>query len=251
MDQVHSAKFFSVLLDGATDLGNNDNEVVLAVWCEISAGDERIHTRIAYLGVERPKNVTGISLLEMSLRRIGIQELNEQHCIKLVGIGTDGASNNIAARGLKGLVEEKLDWIYWMWCVAHHLELSNKDALKGTYFDSIDDMLIELFYVYERSPKKCRELSELVADLKEFLQFDDQHITKGVRLIRATGICWVSHKLSAVKRILSNYGAYMTHLAALSEDTSVKAADRAKSKGYLQQWTKAKCLLGCAFLLIY
>ena len=190
MDQVLSATFFSGVLDGATDLGNNDNKVVLAVWCETSAGDERVHTRIAYLGIERPKNVTGIGLfdvLEMSLRRIGIQELTEHHCIKLVGIGTDGASNNLAARRLKGLVEEKLDWIYWMWCVAHRLELSTKDPLKVTYFDSIDDMLIKLFYVYERSPKKCRELSELVADLKEFLQFDDQHKTKGVRPIRATG----------------------------------------------------------------
>jgi len=76
--------FFSVLLDGATDLGNNDNEVVLAVWCETSAGDEKVHTRIAYLGIGRPKNVTGIGLfdvLEMSLRRIGIQELTEHHCI--------------------------------------------------------------------------------------------------------------------------------------------------------------------------
>ena len=241
-----------MLLDGATDLGNNDNEVALVVWCEISASDERLHTRIAYLGVERPKNVTGIGLfdvLETSLRRIGIQELTEEHCKKLVGIGTDGASNNIAARGLKGLVEEKLDWIYWMWCVAHRLELSTKDALKGTCFGFVDDMLIKLFYVYERSPKKCRELSELVADLKEFLQFDDLHKAKGVRPIRATGTRWVSHKLNAMKRILSNYGAYTNHLATLSEDTSVKAVDRAKLKGYLQQWTKAKCLLGCAFFV--
>ena len=252
VEEVNSANFFSVLLDGATDLGNNDNEVALVVWCEISASDERLHTRIAYLGVERPKNATGIGLfdvLETSLRRIGIQELTEEHCKKLVGIGTDGASNNIAARGLKGLVEEKLDWIYWMWCVAHRLELSTKDALKGKCFDFVDDMLIKLYYVYERSPKKCRELSELVADLKEFLQFDDLHKAKGVRPIRATGTRWVSHKLNAMKRILSNYGAYTNHLATLSEDTSVKVVDRAKLKGYLQQWTKAKCLLGCAFFV--
>ena len=92
MDQVHSAKFFSVLLDGATNLGNNDNKVALAVRCEIYAGDKRIQTRIAYLGIERPKNVNGIGLfgvLEISLRRIGIQELTKQHCIKLVGIVTD------------------------------------------------------------------------------------------------------------------------------------------------------------------
>ena len=54
----------------------------------------------------------------------------------------------------------------------HHLELSTKDALKGTSFDFADDMLIKLFYAHERSPKKCRELSELVADLK-FLKFDN------------------------------------------------------------------------------
>ena len=65
MDQVLSATFFSGVLDGATDLGNNDNKVVLAVWCETSAGDERVHTRIAYLGIERPKNVTGIGLLDV------------------------------------------------------------------------------------------------------------------------------------------------------------------------------------------
>ena len=35
MDQVLSAKFYSVL-DGATYLGNNDNEVALVIWCEIS-----------------------------------------------------------------------------------------------------------------------------------------------------------------------------------------------------------------------
>ena len=65
MDQVLLATFFSVLLDGATDLGNNDNEVVLAVWCETSAGDERVHTRITYLGIERRENVTGIGLLDV------------------------------------------------------------------------------------------------------------------------------------------------------------------------------------------
>jgi len=41
--------------------------------------------------------------------------------------------------------------------------IEHKNTLKGKYLDSFDDMLIKLFYVYERSPKKYRELSELVA----------------------------------------------------------------------------------------
>ena len=32
---------------------------------------------------------------------------------------------------------------------------------------------------------------------------------------------WVSHKLNAMRRILSKYGAYTSHLAALSEDRSI------------------------------
>ena len=49
-----------------------------------------------------------------------------------------------------------------------------------------------------------------------------------------------------MKRVLSKYGAYVAHLTSLSEDPSVKGADKAKPNGYLRQWTKAKYLLGCA-----
>ena len=50
-----------------------------------------------------------------------------------------------------------------------------------------------------------------------------------------------------MKRILSKYGAYTSHIASLSTDPSVKPADRAKLKGYYHKWTNAKYLLGCAF----
>ena len=56
--------------------------MALVVWCEVSANDERTHTRIAYLGIERPKNITGIGLFDVSLRRIEIQELSEEHLQK-------------------------------------------------------------------------------------------------------------------------------------------------------------------------
>ena len=81
-------------------------------------------------------------------------------CKRLVGFDTDGASANIAPRGLKGLIEKELLWVFWMWCLAHRLELTIKDALKGTSFDVIDEMLFRLYYLYEKSPKKCRQLTE-------------------------------------------------------------------------------------------
>ena len=114
---------------------------------------------MTYLTVDchRPSSATSEGLfasLEKVLCDLGFPCLDSDACRKLIGVGTDGASANIAVRGLKGLVEAKLAWICWMWCLAHQLELAIKDALTGTVFDHIDDMLTRLFYLYSKSPKK-------------------------------------------------------------------------------------------------
>jgi len=136
----------------------------------------------------------------------------------LISFGTDGASANIANSGLKGIFERKLEWIYWSCCLTYRSELTIKNALQGSYFQSIDNMLLKLYYLYEKSAKKCCELSEIINDLKQFLEFDDND----VKPIRASGTRWVTQKLSAMKRILSKYGVYTHHLAALSVDHSIK-----------------------------
>ena len=66
--------------------------------------------------------------------------------------------------------------------MAHRLELAVKDALVGTAFDAVDDMLLKLYYLYEKSPKKCRELTEVVSDLKECINVDEA----GIKPIRAS-----------------------------------------------------------------
>ena len=93
--------------------------------------------------------------------------------------------------------------------------------------------------------KKCRELEDLISDLGEFISFTD----KGLRPVRASGSRWISHKLSAMRRILSKYGAYTMHLAALSGDRSVRSTDRAKLQGYCKQWVDCKYVLGCALFI--
>ena len=56
------------------------------------------------------------------------------------------------------------------WCLAHRLELSLKDALKTTFFASIDELLLQVYFMYEKSPKKCRELETVVEELKACLE---------------------------------------------------------------------------------
>ena len=108
------AKFFSVLMDGSTDSGNIDNELFLVLWCDIDGSDEKVHTRMNFFAVTRPEAVTGQGLfnyLEGGLGRLGISAINPDECKFLVGIGTDGASANIASAGMKGLVEKELPWV--------------------------------------------------------------------------------------------------------------------------------------------
>ena len=104
-----------------------------------------------------------------------------------MGIGTDGAAVNIASNaGLKGLVTKEVPWLFWMWCLAHRLELAIKDALKGTPFSLIDEMLLRLYYIYEKSPKKCRELEEIVNNIRSCFEKDG-----GLKPLRASGTRWV------------------------------------------------------------
>ena len=42
--------------------------------------------------------------------------------------------------------------------MTHRLELAIKHALKESSFDLVDEMLLRLYYIYDKSPKKCREL---------------------------------------------------------------------------------------------
>lgn len=101
-------------------------------------------------------------------------------------------------------------------------------ALTGTIFDLVDDMLLRLFYLYNKSAKKCREIKDVISDLQECLTFDDN----GVKPVRASGTRWVSRKISAMKHVLAKFVAYTNHIASLIEDKSTTAADKAKLRGY-------------------
>ena len=158
-EKLVCAKYFSLLMDGSTDSSNTENEVLMVVYCDTQAtttNDEMVHTKTEYFCVLRPSSDSASGLLECvnhALSSLGITEISATLCPKLVGFGTDGAAANVARHGLKGLVEQHLEWIFWMWCLAHQPELSVKGSLKGTAFDAIDKMLLRLYYIYEKSPK--------------------------------------------------------------------------------------------------
>lgn len=133
LDHLRNAKFFSLLLDGSTDKGNIDNELILVVWRDVNGTDERVHTKMSYFRVSRPQSVSAeglFTLIGHTLQLLGVEAINDSECKKLVGVGTDGATANIAGMGLKGLMEKELPWLFWMWCLAHRDSGSPQNILE-------------------------------------------------------------------------------------------------------------------------
>ena len=103
-----------------------------------------------------------------------------------------------------------------------------------------------MYYIYENSPKKCRELEVVVEELKGYLEPSELRASGGTRLLRACGTRFIAHKVAALGRLVDRLGAYLAHLTTMSEDSSVKAVDRQKLKGYMKKWRNSKYLLGSA-----
>lgn len=166
---------------------------------------------------------------------------------QLVGFGCDGTSVNIAAHGVKGYLQEASPWVEVFWCLAHRLELSLKDALNDTLFQAIDETLLRVYYVYEKSPKKCRELECVVEELRSCLDGDELPKKGGQRQLRACGTRFIAHKVAALERLIDRLRAYISHLTMLADDTKVKSVNRQKMKGYMSKWSDARMILGSTF----
>ena len=242
LSESGNSKFFSFLMDGSTDSGNLEVELVLVVFCVKDDSSCEKQARTRYLAVVKPTrgDADGLLLgLGEALSRIGIEDIHSPNSIfgvdkmpVLIGAGTDDASVNVGAHGgMKGKLQSDLPWLFWSWCFAHRLELD------------INEMLLRLYYLYQNSPKKSQKLASIVSDLKEVFS-----LPKGGALpVRCQGTRWITHKRKALQRVIDRFGAYI--LTTLSQDSSVKAVDRARIQGYLKQWSRTKMLIGSAMYI--
>ena len=93
-----------------------------------------------------------VSCIKESFQAINI--MKESYEKKLVGFAADGASVNRGGKeGVICILKGRQPWVIYVWCVAHRLELSLKDALQGTVFDDVDEVLLRLYYLYENYPR--------------------------------------------------------------------------------------------------
>ena len=244
--------FFSFLMDGTTDSGKVEDELVVVLYCKDDVHKEiRSCARYRYLSVVTPNKAGAdglVNCLRKALQTLKIDDILDRDAVLsakpvLIRGGTDGVSVNIGRHNsMRAKLQGVLEWLFWAGCYAHRLELASKNGIASSLFKEIEELLLRLYYLYEKSPKKTRELASIVQDLKEAFDFPG---TGNVPL-QSQGSHWINHKRRALQRVSDWYGAYMSHLIALSEDMSLKREDRARLKGNVQKWTHAKFLVGCA-----
>ena len=114
------------------------------------------------------------------------------------------------------------------WCLAHRLELSLKDALKSTFFTAIDELLLQVYFMYKQSPKKCSELETIEDELKDYLEITEMPRKGGSRPLHVCGTRYNVH-VAALGRLINKFGAYLCHLTVMTEDSRIKAVDRQRA----------------------
>ncbi len=252
LGDLRQKKFYSFSMDGSTDAARIEQELIIIHSAFKDDFQEKIKSLARFFSVASVKSANASGLLTCAshcLSDLGVTNLSEQNLSDvginpvLVGCGTDGASVNVGGvMGLKGLIQHNNTWIMWSWCYAHRLELACKNAFSSSLFKCIEEMLLRLYYLYEKSPKKIRELEDVVKELQGVFELP----SGGNIPVRASGCRWITHKRNALLRIMDRYGAYIAHLTTLSEDRTVKPEDRARLKGYLKKWMDYRMLYGCA-----
>ena len=205
-EYLTKAKFYSVLTDGSTDSSITEKEVVYVLYFNPHSKSDEVEVKLSFLYLKDVKkaDAPGIkTAIEDSFHSLGI--LPSELYSKLIGFGADGASVNTGNKnGVKALLEEKAPWLIYTWCVAHKLELALKDALSETIFQKVDNMLLRLYYLYHKSPKKLQELKLLHDLIKDTFDFEEGSLKPK----RACGTRWIAFKLSALRLVLDKYGVY-------------------------------------------
>ena len=218
-----NARFYSVLSDGSTDTSVTEKELVYILY--LCNGTPTVK----YFSIEDVKTANAIGLqaaIEQSFKRIGITALTD----RIVGLNCDGASVNMGQfTGLGARFKELAPWLEIIHCFNHRMELAFKDAFdKSPVFQKIDNFLLQLYYMYQKSPKRLRGLHEMSVAYQESIP----------KPTKANGTRWLEHKYSAIKIALENYGAYITHFEELTQ-TDSSWEKRAQIKGWLKLWKEA------------
>ena len=191
-------------MDGSTDSSVKEKELAYIMFVGIDG-----RTKCSFLFIA-DATASGLkSLLEISFLDLGIDDWKQ----RLVSMCVDGAAVNLGVRrGLATILREEVPWLIAIHCLNHRLELAAKNAFSKTYMEDVSQMLMDMYYVYEKSCKRLRELKELANAMEE-----------AVRKPEKAGTRWLQHKSRALRSLIIGYSVIYHHSESMaSEQSSAK-----------------------------
>ena len=177
------ACYFCILSDGSTDSNVAEEELgyVLFLLCNGNP-------MLKFISIEPANNANaeGIHIcIKEAFEQAGVLDLSK----KVIMLNVDGAAVNTGVHhGASVLMKEPSPWLQLIHCFNHRLELSIKNAFKTDAFVKIDEILMKLYYLYQKSPKRLREL-------KHMSEAWEKSVPK---LSKSHGTCWIDHKLKSM-----------------------------------------------------
>ena len=147
--------FIAILCDTTTNVSIIEQEVVYV----FSVNPDSMQPTLELFGLDSSQDATGI----YDAMNENFQKQNLSSSIQnIIFLSSDGTSVNSGHNsGLISLLCKDWEWVTFICCFSHLLELALKDGLK-VYTVSVDESLMHLFYLFKKSSKKHREFKTYV-----------------------------------------------------------------------------------------
>ncbi|KAJ8352273.1 hypothetical protein SKAU_G00237490 [Synaphobranchus kaupii] len=227
LNKIKQARYFSILIDGATDSATLENELI---YIRFLSTEGPVN---AYLSIQDIKhgNAGGIlDAIHAAFEEAGISDWKE----RLVGFSSDGAAVNVGCRnGVAARLQQEVNHLVSIHCVAHRLELGVVRAIKThPKMEQKQVMLKRLYDQYHCSPKAVRELHMIAEALEE----------KVLKRSNLHGARWLPYVHRAIKIVCDSYQVLLAHfedMASTERNPKLSATVIGRAKqvtGYLKNY---------------
>ncbi|XP_068756409.1 zinc finger protein 862-like [Montipora capricornis] len=216
IDSLSTAKFISIIADGATDVSCLEEEIVYVRF--VSGGAPKT----CYVELAEVENAKASGILK-AIKSV-MDKIDPQWMQKLMSTGTDSAPVMMGKiGGVVSLIKQDAPQVIGIHCVAYNLELAFSDTLKSNEtMMSIKELLNGCWKHYKYSPKALREQREM-AEATEI---------KVGKPTKASGTRWVPHLLRALAVLLQkNFPGIVSHFEHTAEarDSSAEMQGRGRN----------------------
>ena len=237
LDRVN---FIAILIDGTTDRAVKEQEVLYVMYVDPDTHKPQLSFFEVLEMDEFDQTAVGVmASIKASFKRNKMSSVLD----KVIYLSADGASVNSGKdSGLIAQFQMEHEWVLFVWCFSHRLELALKDSLQD-FTAPVDETLMHLYYLYHKSSKKLRELKCLFNEFKD----DFETYGDGIKPVKCTGTRWIDHRIRAMGRLVDKFGLYTRHLKEFIEENT-NSTVKATVRGKLNKLIDAQVLLRSAFL---